>query len=112
MYPGPGGVWSIGFCEEDAADLTLSVKDDGTATLAGKVGDYTVSASSSVFVFEDNVADGFMRADFAVPVSVQSDNGAVKKTLDIWHKLWFDRVPAHYSVPGEGIGGVALADFQ
>ena len=112
VYPGPAGEWTIGFAEEEDADLTLSVNDDGTATLAGKVGSYDVSVSSATYVFADNVAEGFVRTDFAVPVSVQSDNGAAKKTLDIWLKLWFDRASSHYSVPGEGIGSASLVDFQ
>jgi len=112
VYPGPSDEWTIGFAEEGSADLTLSIKDDGTATLAGKVGSYGVSASSAVFVFADNVTEGFVRTDFAVPVSAQSDNGTAKKTLDFWLKLWFDRASSHYSAPGEGIGVASLEDFE
>ena len=84
------------------------MKDDGIAQLAGKVGSYSVSASSAVFVFDGDVALGFVRADFPVPVTVNK----VKKTLDIWLNLWFDRDRGHFNARGEGIGAASLETFE
>ena len=103
-----GGAWQLDYATAKTANLTLSVAADGIAKLAGKVGSYSVSASSAVFVFDGDVEAGFVRADFPVPVTVNK----VKKTLDIWLNLWFDRSHSHFNARGEGIGAAALEVFR
>ncbi len=105
---GSGSTWFFDYATKATANLTLTVKDDGTAQLAGKVGSYAVSGSSSVFVFDGDVEVGFVRADFPIPVTVNK----VKKTLDIWLNLWFDRDHSHYNARGEGIGAASLETFE
>ena len=105
---GSGSSWFLDYATASTANLTLTVKDDGIAQLAGKVGSYSVSASSAVFVFDGDVALGFVRADFPVPVTVNK----VKKTLDIWLNLWFDRDRGHFNARGEGIGAASLETFE
>lgn len=105
---GSGSSWFLDYATASTANLTLTVKDDGIAQLAGKVGSYSVSASSAVFVFDGDVALGFVRADFPVPVTVNK----VKKTLDIWLNLWFDRDHGHFNARGEGIGAASLETFE
>ena len=102
------GAWQLDYATSKTANLTLSVAADGIAKLAGKVGSYSVSASSSVFVFDGDVEAGFVRADFPVPVTVNK----VKKTLDIWLNLWFDRSHSHFNARGEGIGAATLEVFR
>ena len=107
-----GSSWLLDYATAKTANLTLTVAADGTAKLAGKVGPYSVSASSAVFVFGDDIDVGFVRADFPVPVSVKSGNTTVKKTLDVWLNLWFDRDHSHYSARGEGIGAASVEAFR
>ena len=102
------GTWRFDYATQKAATLTLTVAADGTAKLAGKVGSYAVSFSSTVLVFDEDVDVGFVRADFPVPVTVSK----VKKTMDIWLRLWFDRAHSHYNEPSEDIGGAKIKDFQ
>ena len=103
-----GGAWQLDYATAKTANLTLSVAADGIAKLAGKVGSYSVSASSAVFVFDGDVEAGFVRADFPVPVTVSK----TKKTLDIWLNLWFDRSHSHFNARGEGIGAATLEEFR
>ena len=103
-----GGAWQLDYATKSTANLTLVVAEDGIAQLAGKVGSYAVSGSSSVFVFDGDVEMGFVRADFPVPVTVNK----VKKTLDIWINLWFDRDHGHFNARGEGIGAASLETFE
>ena len=77
-------------------------------TLAGKVGSYAVSASSSVFVFTADVEAGFVRADFTIPVTVSK----TKKTLDIWTNLWFDKSNAHVDARNEGVGVATVKSYN
>ncbi len=102
------GGWLLGYVAQKKADVTLSVVADGTATLAGKIGSNKISASSSVFLFDSDVASGFVRSEFAIPVTVSK----VKKTLNVWLKLWFDRSSAHALKPDEGIGAAELESFK
>lgn len=103
-----GSQWVFLYSTAASASLTMTVSEDGTAKLAGKVGTYSVSASSAVFFFADDIAGGFVRADFPVPVTV----GKAKKTLDIWTNLWFDRDNGHFNGRGEAIGGASVEDFK
>ena len=103
-----GATWLLDYATAKTANLTLVVAADGTAKLAGKVGSYSVSASSAVFVFDGDVDAGFVRADFPVTVTVKKE----KKTLDIWLNLWFDRDHSHYNARGEGIGAATLETFK
>jgi hypothetical protein len=105
---GAGSTWLLDYTTAKNAGLVLSVAADGTAKLAGKVGSYSVSASSAVFVFDGDVDAGFVRADFPVTVTVKN----VKKTLDIWLNLWFDRDHSHYNARGEGIGAATVETFK
>ena len=100
--------WQFKFATSKTADLTLSVAADGTASLAGKVGSYKVSASSAVFLFEDCVEKGYACAEFPVPITVNK----AKKTLDIWLTLWFDRDNKHFNLRYEHIGGAAVEAFE
>ena len=103
-----GSQWEMAYTTAKAANLTLSVAADGTATLAGKVGSYKVSATSAVFLFGEDVENGFVRSDFVVPVTVSK----TKKALDIWLNLWFDRSNAHFNARGEGIGAAWVESFK
>jgi len=100
--------WVLVYATAKTKTLTLQVKADGTATLAGKIGTHAVSASSSVFVFADDVETGYVRADFPVPVTVSK----TKKTLDVWLNLWFDRSNTHSTGRDEGVGGAVLEEFR
>ena len=100
--------WIMSYGTSKSKDLTLKVAADGTATLAGTLGSYTISASSAVLVFAAETEDGFVRADFPVPVKVSG----VKKTLDIWLNLWFDRSNDHLTERGDGIGAAAVKAFN
>ncbi len=103
-----GSQWVFLYSTTSAANLTITVAEDGTAKIAGKVGAYSVSASSAVFFFKDDIDTGFIRADFPVPVTV----GKAKKTLDIWTNLWFDKSNGHFNGRGESIGGASVEDFE
>ncbi len=105
-------VWILRYATAASANLTLTVSADGTAKLAGKVGSYAVSAASAVFVFGEDVEEGFVRADFPTPISVKSGKTTVKKTLDIWLNLWFDRSNDHFDKRGEIIGFASVESFQ
>ncbi len=113
-YPiGPSGkLMLLAFADPDQADETgfkITVSEDGTAVLAGKIGEQTViGASSTVFVFEDDVTVGFVRADFAIPVTVDD----VKKTLDVRLRLWFDRDNGRLEFLGGEIGKGVLEEFE
>ena len=112
----PSNLWTVAFAEEgqsERPDFSVSVSENGTAVLAGKIGNYTVTgASSTVFVFEDNVSDGFVRADFAIPVLDESEEPAVKKTLDVRLRLWFDRDNSRLESLGGEIGKIVLEEFE
>ena len=103
-----GSQWELLYATSKTATLTLTVAADGTTKLAGKIGSYAVSTSSAVFVFSGDVETGYVRADFPVPVVVSK----MKKTLDIWTNLWFDRSNSHFNSRGEGIGGASLETFK
>lgn len=103
-----GDRWVMSYGTSKTKNLTLKVTADGTATLAGTVGSYTISATSAVLVFSDEAKAGFVRADFPVPVTVSG----TKKTLDIWMNLWFDRSNAHLTDRGDGIGAAVIKAFN
>ncbi len=73
---GEGG-WTLTLAETAEADLTLTPKGDGTVTLAGKLGTYSVSGSTTLSF--NNIADGVLKADFVPFVTV----GKVKKALSV-----------------------------
>ena len=102
------GAWQFDFATAKTANLTLTVSADGTTKMAGKIGSLKVSASSAVFVFSYDVAEGFVRADFAIPVTVSKTT----KTLDVWTNLWFDKSSIHFNARNEGVGGAALETFK
>ena len=103
-----GSSWVLSYGTSKSYNLALNVAADGTATLAGKVGSYSVSASSAVFPFTADAAVGYVRSDFAVPVTVSK----TKKTLDFWINLWFDRSNSHVSARGEGVGMATIEAFR
>ncbi len=103
-----GSEWMLEYATSKTASVTVTVDSDGLTKMAGKIGSYKVSASSSLFVFAGDVDTGFVRADFPVPVTV----GKTKKTLDIWTNLWFDKSNSHFNARGEGIGGASVENFQ
>lgn len=103
-----GSQWELIYATSKTATLTMTVAADGMTKLAGKIGSYAVSASSSVFVFAGDVETGYVRADFPIPVTVSK----TKKTLDVWTNLWFDHSNSHFNSRGEGIGGASLETFK
>lgn len=103
-----GSEWMLEYATSKTAGVTVTVDGDGLTKMAGKIGSYKISASSSLFVFAGDVDNGFVRADFPVPVTV----GKTKKTLDIWTNLWFDKSNSHFNARGEGIGGASVENFQ
>ena len=103
-----GSQWVLLYTTSKSATVTLTVSADGTTKLAGKIGSYTISASSAVFVFAGDIEVGCVRADFPVPVTVSKK----KKTLDIWTNLWFDKSNDHFNTRGEGVGGATIQEFQ
>ena len=103
-----GSEWQLSFATSKTANLTLTVSADGTTKLAGTVGSMKVSASSALYVFAADVDAGFVRADFAVPVTVSK----TKKTLDIWINLWFDKSNVHFNARNEGVGAAVLEAFK
>ncbi len=109
-----GTLLSLAFADSaQEADFSVAVSEDGTATLAGKIGTHVVSgATSTVIVFADDVADGFVRADFAIPVSAGSGGDDAKKTLDVRLRLWFDRDNGRLEFLGGEIGKVLLEEFE
>ena len=111
-----GGVWRFRFTTAEDADLTLKVSEDGTAKIAGKIGSYTVSASSTVFVFEDDVTNGFVSTGFMIPVSGDSDatSETVTGVLQVWLRLWFDRDNGDPRVWGgeRPVGNAVLEPFE
>ena len=113
-YDGSYGydVWKLHFAAADDADLTLKVSEDGTAVLAGRVGAHAVSASSAVFLFENDVAKGFVSTGFAIPVSTGSASEA--KTLQIWLRLWFDKDNGDPRISGgeRPVGNAYLEVFE
>ena len=80
-------LWKLRFVQPDDADMTLKIDEDGTVQLAGMIGSHAVSASSAVFLFEDDVTAGFARVGFAIPVEAASGGNV----LQIKIRLWFDR---------------------
>ena len=110
------GVWRFRFTTAEEADLTLKVSEDGTAILAGKIGSYQVSASSAVFVFEDDVTDGFVSTGFMIPVSSDSDETSetVTGVLQVWLRLWFDKDNGDPRVWGgeRPVGNAVLEPFE
>ena len=103
-----GSAWRFSYATKKTATLTMTVAENGVAKLAGKVGSYAVSASSSVFVFTADVEAGFVRADFTIPVTVSK----TKKTLDIWTNLWFDKSNAHVDARNEGVGVATVKSYN
>ncbi|MBO7689131.1 MAG: InlB B-repeat-containing protein [Kiritimatiellae bacterium] len=105
-----GKLWELFFPEQsEEPDLRVRVSEDGSAVLTGRIGDHEVSAaSSSVLVFEDDVSKGFVRADFAIPVTVDDE----LKTLDVRLRLWFDRDNGRVETLGGEIGKVVLEEFE
>ncbi len=71
-----GETWNLTVVESAAdATLTLTPKGNGTMTISGKIGVYSVSASSSLLLGE--MSEGFLSANFVSFVKV----GKVKKAL-------------------------------
>ena len=103
-----GSSWMLDYADRSDYDLALKVSPDGSAKIAGKLGSLTLSAYSAVFVFDADVDTGYARVDFAIPVKISG----VKKTLDTWINLWFDRSRSHFNARGEGIGCMTLEAFK
>ena len=82
---GEGG-WTLTLAETAAeAALTLTPKGDGTVALAGKLGTYSVSGSTTLSF--NSIADGVLKADFVPFVTV----GRAKKALSISCSLDLNR---------------------
>ena len=115
-YDGSYGydVWKFHFAAHDDADLTLRVSEDGSAMLTGKVGPHVVSASSTVFLFESDVAKGFASTGFAIPVLNESGKASEAKMLQIWLWLWFDKDNGDPRISGgeRSVGNAYLEVFE
>ena len=107
-------VWKFHFASPEKADVSLEVSEDGSAVLAGMIGSHTVSASSAVFLFENDVANGFVRTGFAVPVSTQTGSAAETESLQIWLRLWFDKSNGDPRISGgeRSVGNAYLEVFE
>lgn len=79
------GMWSLELVESSKqANVTVSVKADGSTQISGKLGSLKVSASGSVNVA--GIREGVLRADFAPVVTIQKK----KRILNIVTDLRFD----------------------
>ena len=88
------GFWNFTFVETaKEANLTVTPKGDGTVAIAGKIGTYSVSASS-ILSF-DQLADGsgMFQADFVTFATVNRE----KKALSISCELWFNHPAGEYA---------------
>ena len=91
--------WTLSFAPNaKSAALTVTLKADGSTSIAGKLGAIKASASGCANV--GGLSEGAVLADFAPVVKV----GGVKKTLSITANLWFDRSDNH----PEGVGSAKL----
>lgn len=97
--------WTLGYAANaKSAALTLKVKEDGTTSIAGKLGAVKVSASGAVDI--GGLKDGALLADFVPKASVKSGKKTVKKSLYIHANLWFDRSSDHE----DGVGSASFVD--
>lgn len=82
--------WTFGYAEssKDAA-LTVTVKADGSTSIAGKLGGVAISTSGSLDI--SGLQNGALIADFAPVVSIKEKGKTVKKVLGIKTNLSFDR---------------------
>ena len=88
------GSWAFTFVDTaKEANLTVTPKGDGTVAIAGKIGTYSVSASS-ILSF-DQLADGngMFTANFVSFVTV----GKTKQALSINCELWFNHPAGDYA---------------
>ena len=95
-----GSSWVLKTATAKTATVTLTVSSSGTAKLAGKIGSYAVSASSSVFLFADDVEAGFASADFALPVTVSKTKKTLNVSLDLLFGDAADNGGGRFATPG------------
>ena len=81
-----------------AAAETVTLKADGSTSVAGKLGATSVSATGCADV--SGLSEGVIYADFAPVVSEKEGTKTVKRVLSLRLNLWFDRA-AH---GGEVVG--------
>ena len=97
--------WTFAYAADaKSAALTVTTKADGTATLAGKLGDFKVSVSG--FINVAMLTSGAMLCDFTPVVSVKSGKTTIKQTLYIRTNLWLDRKSDHV----EGVGSAQFVE--
>lgn len=91
--------WTLSFApNEKSADLTVTMKADGSTAIAGKLGVLKVTASGYADV--TGLTAGAICADFVPVISMKEDKVTVKRALSIRLNLWFDRSDEH----AEGVG--------
>lgn len=92
---GEGGVWELHeVYDAKAANLTLSMKGDGTTALKGKLG--TIAVNTSGLADFGSVGDGGIIAEFAPVVSVRDGKKTMKLVLSIDLALLFSQEDGSY----------------
>lgn len=93
------GEWSLTYAADaKTANLKVTLKADGTVTLAGSLDGTSVSASGYADV--TGIAAGVIYADFAPLVSVKANGKTEKRVISVRTRLWFDRSDAHPGAAG------------
>lgn len=98
-----GGGWTLSFAQDaKSADISVTLKADGSTSVAGKLGAISVSAAG--FADVSALSSGVIYAGFAPVVSVKEGTKTVKRTLSLKLNLWFDRSNDHQN----GVGSACL----
>ena len=88
------GSWAFTFVDTaKEANLTVTPKGDGTVAIAGKIGTYSVSASSILSFDQLANGNGMFTANFVSFVTV----GKTKQALSINCELWFNHPAGDYA---------------
>ena len=97
--PNGNGGWTLGYAADaKTADLKVTLKADGTTTLAGSLGGTSVSASGYADV--TGLADGVIYADFAPVATLKANGKSEKRVISVRTRLWFNRSDNHPGAAG------------
>ena len=97
--PNGNGGWTLGYAADaKTADLKVTLKADGTTTLAGTLGGMSVSASGYADV--TGLADGVIYADFAPVATLKANGKSEKRVISVRTRLWFNRSDNHPGAAG------------